>query len=70
MNQATLAMAHHELKNLDAPRSALAESSQIISRCRDGPASTLHRDLMIAQILFREAEAKTKVTDASGTADR
>jgi DNA-binding beta-propeller fold protein YncE len=70
LNQATLAMAHLELKNLDAARSALAESWQIISHCRDLPGSTLHPDLMIAQILFREAEVKMKEADASGTADR
>lgn len=70
MNQATLTMAHHELKNLDAARRALAEASRIISHCRDLPGSNLHPDLMIAQILFREAEIKVKEADASSPAER
>lgn len=56
-NQAVLAMAHMELNHPDEAKAALAEASQIITRLTIDPSNKGHHDLLIAEILFREAEA-------------
>jgi len=55
MNLAVLAPAQHQLKHPDEARAALDEALQVIERLQTVDRN--HSDLLIAQILFREAEA-------------
>ena len=71
MNHAVLAMAQHERKHPDAAGIALEEASKLITGLRQVPGNKLHPDLLIAEILFREAEVKIQGRDAAArTADR
>jgi hypothetical protein len=56
LNLPVLAMAEHELKHPDEARKALDEAGQLIERLQSSDRT--HHDLLIAEILFREAEAK------------
>lgn len=67
MNQAILAMAQHELKHSDAAGRALDGASQLIAGLRELPGSRMHPDLMIAEILFREAEVRIQGSDSPST---
>ena len=57
-NLSVLAMAHHELQHLDDAQTAFGEAAQLITRLNQDPSNKGHHDLLIAEILFREAEAK------------
>jgi tetratricopeptide (TPR) repeat protein len=57
MNLAVLALAEHQLKHADAARRALAEAVELTDRLESDPAKKGHHDLLIAQILVREAQA-------------
>ena len=56
MNLAVLAMAHHQLQHPEESRRVLEQASQLIDRL-NADESKLDHDLLIAQILHREAEA-------------
>lgn len=53
-NLTILAMAHHQLGNSEKSREAFEQAGQLI---RDFPASGADQDVLIARILFNEAEA-------------
>ena len=82
MNLAVLAMAQHQLGKAGKAgeaKTALEEASQLITRIKGDPARKGDHDLLIAEILFHEAEAlinsKTEpkqpasVSDPSAPAD-
>ncbi len=58
MNLAVLALAQHQLQHPDEARKALEEASQLVIHLKDDSKNKGHHDLLIAQILLREAEAK------------
>ena len=58
MNLAILAMAQHELQHPEEARTAIEEAAELIDRLRAGDEN--HHDVLIAQILYREAEALMK----------
>jgi tetratricopeptide (TPR) repeat protein len=58
LNLSVLAMAQHELQHADEAQASLVEASQLIPRLNEYPGNKGHQDLLIAEILFREAEAK------------
>ena len=62
-----LALAQHELQESDNARKSLEEASQVITRLKEDPNNKGHYNLMIAEILFREAEAK--ITGKNDSAD-
>ncbi len=78
MNLAVLAMAENSLDHPDKARTALQESSQLISRLKTNSDNKGHHDLLIAEILFREAKAKIngqskstgEAADSSADADK
>ncbi|MFN7732930.1 MAG: protein kinase domain-containing protein [Pirellula sp.] len=57
MNLAVLALAQHELGRTDEARTALAEAAQLIGQQKEDPNIKGNHDLLIAEILFREAAA-------------
>ena len=57
INLTVLAMARHQQKDPEAARQALDEASQLINRLQADVNNKVNHDLLIAQILFREAEA-------------
>ena len=57
INLTVLAMARHQQKDPEAARQALDEASQVINRLKSDENNLANHDLLIAQILFREAEA-------------
>jgi hypothetical protein len=65
LNQAIHAMALHELERSDAAASALEEASQLITHLREVPGVKFNPDMLIAEILFREAEGRIKGHDTS-----
>jgi len=67
MNLTILAMAQHELQHPDEARIAVEEATQLIERLRAGDRN--HHDLLIAEILFREAEALIDGTTKPKPAD-
>ena len=67
LNLAVLAMAQHELKHPDEARIALEEASQLVTRLH--AANKNHHDLLIAEILFREAETLINGKPEPKTAD-
>ena len=79
LNLAVRAMAQHQLQHPDEARTALDEASQLITRLQADDKNNRDHDLLIARILFREAEAlingKTEpkppasVSDPSAPAD-
>ena len=56
-NLTILAMAQHHLRHPDEARRLLEEVSQLITRLKDDANNKVDHDLLIAQVLFREAEA-------------
>jgi len=54
MNMAVLAMAQHDLTRSDEARASLEEASQVITELQT--ANRNNHDLLIAEILFREAQ--------------
>ena len=56
MSLAVLALAQHKLNHSDEARTALAEASRVITRLKENPGNIGHPDLLIADILRREAE--------------
>ena len=64
LSRAILAMALHDLGRLDEARTALAESSRLITSLNeyDGPKN---HDVLFAEIIFREAKAQMSETPAS-----
>lgn len=57
MNLAVLALAQHQLQHPDAAQTALEEASQLITRLKADTNKKGDHDLLIAEILCREAEA-------------
>lgn len=57
LNLAVLAMAQHQLRHPEEARRALDETSQLINRLQADDKIKGDHDLLIAQVLFREAEA-------------
>ena len=57
INLAVLAMARHQQKDPQAARQALDEALQLINRLKSDENNIANHDLLIPQILFREAEA-------------
>ena len=55
MNLAILAMAQHELQHPDEASMAIEEAELLLKRLQAGGRD--HHDVLIAEILFREAEA-------------
>lgn len=62
LNEAVLALAQHQLQHPDEARTALEEVSQLIARLKASPARKGDHDLLIAEILFREAEVRINGT--------
>jgi len=60
LNMPVLAMAQHQLGRSEQARLALQEASRTIARIKEAPNSKGHHDLLIAEILFQEAEALMK----------
>jgi len=58
LNLSILAMAHDDLGHSEAASDALQEASQLVVNLQTASGSRQHPDLLIAQILLREAEAK------------
>ena len=67
MTLSILALSQHELQESDNARKSLEEASQVITRLKEDPNNKGHYNLMIAEILFREAEAK--ITGKNDSAD-
>lgn len=57
MNQAVLAMAHHNLDQANDAKVALEKASELITTLNKA-GNKGASDLLIAEILFREADAK------------
>jgi WD40 repeat protein/serine/threonine protein kinase/tetratricopeptide (TPR) repeat protein len=57
MNMAVLAMAQHQLGNAVEAKTALEEALQMTTRLKGAPGTKGDHDLLIAEILFREADA-------------
>jgi len=57
MNLALVAMAEHQLQHPDRARRVLDEASQLVARRESNPINNDSPNLMIAQILLREAQA-------------
>jgi tetratricopeptide (TPR) repeat protein len=57
LNLAVLAMAQHQLRHLDEARRALKEAEQVTGRLQGEASNKGDSNLLIAQILLREAEA-------------
>lgn len=57
-NLALVAAAQHQLQHPDEARKALEEALLVITRLKEDPGQRINHDLLIAEILFREAEAK------------
>jgi tetratricopeptide (TPR) repeat protein len=57
-NLALLALSHHQLQHQSEARQALDEASQLITRLRKNASDNGDHDVLIAEILYREAEAK------------
>ena len=57
MNLALVAMAQHQLGKAGEAKTALVEASQLITRLKGDPGRKGDHDLLIAEILFHEAEA-------------
>jgi tetratricopeptide (TPR) repeat protein len=57
MNLAVLAMAQHQLRHPDEARRALKEAEQVTGRLQGEASNKGDSNLLIAQILLREAEA-------------
>jgi tetratricopeptide (TPR) repeat protein len=55
MSLAILALAQHKLNHSDEARTALGEASRVITRLKEHPGNKDHPDLLIAEILRREA---------------
>ena len=60
MNLAVLTMAQHQLGKAGEAKTALEEAAQLITRLKGDPARKGDHDLLIAEILFHEAEALMK----------
>jgi tetratricopeptide (TPR) repeat protein len=60
LNLAVLAMAQHQLGKAGEAKTALEEASQLITRLKGDPGRKGDHDLLIAEILFHEAEALMK----------
>lgn len=72
MNLAVLALAQHELGHTDEARTTLAEIAQLMPRFKEDPKLNDYHDLLIAEILFREADGKINGTlkpDAAGKSE-
>ena len=63
LNLAVLALAQHELGHPDEAAAALAKASQLITRLKETPNNKIHHDVLIAEILLREAAAKINGSD-------
>lgn len=61
MNQAILAMAHHELEHSDEAKAAQEKASKRTTTFKKAGKQGAH-GLMMAEILFHEAEAKINGT--------
>ncbi|MHB0961334.1 MAG: nSTAND1 domain-containing NTPase [Pirellulaceae bacterium] len=57
LNLAVLAMAQHQLQHPDEARRALEEVSQVITRLEEASNYKVDHDLLIGEILFREAQS-------------
>ena len=57
MNLVVHAMAEHQLQHQDEAQKVFDEASQLMTRLNEDPSLKDHRDLLFAEILFREAEA-------------
>ena len=57
-NLALIALAQHQLQHPDEARKSLEQASQLITSVKGNPANIGNHDLLIAEILFREAAAK------------
>ncbi len=55
MNLAILAMAQNHLQHPDEAREALEAASQLIQRLQEVDSNKGHHDLLIAELLLREA---------------
>lgn len=62
-NLSVLALAQHERKQFNEAQITLAEASKIINRLKTDPSQKGHHDLLIAEILFREAKENLRVPD-------
>jgi hypothetical protein len=62
-------MAQHELNHPDEAQTTVAEVSQLITRFNDDPSNKGHHDLLIAENLFHEAEAKIRGQKTSEARD-
>ncbi len=60
LNLAVQAMAQHQLGKAGEAKTSLEEASQLIARLREEPGRKGDHDLLIAEILFHEAEALMK----------
>jgi predicted Zn-dependent protease len=60
INLAVLAMAQHQLQHSDEAWKALEEASQLITRFKEDPNKKGDHDMLIAELLFREAESLIK----------
>jgi WD40 repeat protein/serine/threonine protein kinase len=56
LNLSVLAMAQHQLQRPEDARRSLAEASKLLVGLRAQKGNNRHHDLLIGQILFREAE--------------
>ena len=56
MNLAVLTMAQHHLRHTDEARKTFDEASQLVTHLREDTGKKGDHDVLIAQILFREAE--------------
>lgn len=59
-NLALVAAARHQLQHPDEARKALEEALLVITRLKEDPGVRIDHDLLIAEILFREAETLIK----------
>jgi hypothetical protein len=57
MNVVVRAVAQHQLGQTDKARTAFEEATQLITRLNEDPGQKGDHNLLIAEILFHEAEA-------------
>ena len=57
LNLAILALAHHQLNHSKEAEKALAEGMLLNQRLKGDPNNRVHHDMLIPELLFREAEA-------------
>jgi tetratricopeptide (TPR) repeat protein len=63
LNLSILALAHHQLKQSEEAQNAYAEGIRIIQRLKEDPKNRVSHDVLIPELLLREAEVRINGTN-------